>query len=256
MKDLQKKWSLVSVSIWWWNNSNWFQIIARSPDIRKKFIIDLKDFIEKNWYDWIDLDWEYPKWIQYIDFISLAIEIRKNIPKIKLTAALPLALSKNNIKNIALIQNHFDYIHVMAYDIEDAWDWYAWHNAPLYSNGKMPENLSIATLLKKEYIEKWVPREKLILGLPLYGRKFNVPQLYDKTDSSETIEFKDIPFDICKKFNFWWSILQCYGYYISYDDIQSIEEKIDFAKNENLWGVFFWALWQDNNEILNWIEFK
>lgn len=40
------------------------------------------------------------------------------------------------------------------------------------------------------------------------------------------------------------------GIYISYDDEESVAEKVQFAKDENLGGVMFWELSQDWNETL------
>ncbi|EKE28396.1 MAG: hypothetical protein ACD_3C00066G0003 [uncultured bacterium (gcode 4)] len=246
-----EKWKLVSISVGGWENSEWFKVIAENPESRKRFINELKEFVERNWYNGVDLDWEYPVWAKQSDeFVLLANEIRRSMPWITLTAALPISLSTLGIEKIFEIQKSLDFILVMAYDMEDWFDWYAWINAPLYPNEKMPEDRSIATLLEVNYLNEWVPKEKIMLWLPLYGRKYNALSPYENTYWSDDIEYKNLPFDLCEKKSELWPVLICGNSYISYDDMNSIEEKMRFAKDKWLKGVFFWALWQDDNKLI------
>lgn len=147
----------------------------------------------------------------------------------------------------------------MAYDIEGGWDGYAGYNAPLYKNAKMPSDTSISHFIDTEYIGKGVPKEKLVLGLALYGRKFNVTSPYMKASTSDTIEYKDLPFSSCTKLLDQESMvpyLSCGSYYVSYDDTTSIAAKISYAKSKGLAGAFYWAFGQDNDQIVNAITTK
>jgi hypothetical protein len=117
----------------------------------------------------------------------------------------------------------------------------------------MSTDLSIATLIENEYLAKNIPPSKVIMGFPLYGRKFLVSKPYLSTNSSETVNYRDLPFSSCTR-NFdteskvpW---LSCGSYYISYDDEESLQAKIDYAQSKNLGGVFMWALGADAGKIV------
>ena len=78
-----------------------------------------------------------------------------------------------------------------------------------------------------------------------------------RASASETLEYKDLPFGSCaKQFDQTSMVpyLSCGSYYISYDDSTSIAAKIAYAKSKGLAGVFFWALGQDNNQIVNTVD--
>lgn len=61
-----------------------------------------------------------------------------------------------------------DHIHIMCYDYHGSWDGHASHNAPLYAPAG---NLSVASSVEY-FISQGADPEKLVLGLPLYGRTF------------------------------------------------------------------------------------
>lgn len=65
----------------------------------------------------------------------------------------------------------------MAYDLHGPWDLRIDHNAPLY------EGLTDVTPLQKQlnvnasinyWLDQGAPREKLILGIPMYGHTFTL----------------------------------------------------------------------------------
>lgn len=117
----------------------------------------------------------------------------------------------------------------------------------------MVQDLSIATLIEREFLSKNVPPSKIILGFPLYGRKFLVNKPYVPAYYSEPVNYRDLPFTSCTR-NFdseskvpW---LSCGSYYISYDDEESLQAKMDYAKSKNLGGLFMWALGADAGKIV------
>ena len=62
-----------------------------------------------------------------------------------------------------------DHIHVMCYDYHGSWDTYAAHNAPLFA--PPGDTWNVASSLEY-YISQGADPQKLVLGLPLYGRTF------------------------------------------------------------------------------------
>lgn len=94
------------------------------------------------------------------------------------TAAVAAAESSASISyDIAEISKDLDYINVMAYDFNGAWDTVTGHNAPLY-----PGDMDLTPTQRQRNVEAsinyWIsqgaPREKLVLGTPLYGRTFTL----------------------------------------------------------------------------------
>ncbi len=67
----------------------------------------------------------------------------------------------------------------MAYDIGDIWDGKTSHDAPLFSNdGSLSVDKTVQAILVAG-----LPRDQLVLGVPLYGRVFyNVPSSAVGTD--------------------------------------------------------------------------
>lgn len=61
-----------------------------------------------------------------------------------------------------------DHVHIMCYDYHGSWDNKTGHNAPLYA----PMNEASVEGSVDYYIEQGVPANKIVLGLPFYGRTF------------------------------------------------------------------------------------
>ena len=64
-----------------------------------------------------------------------------------------------------------DSVNVMAYDIHGAFDPLTGHNAPLYENSHDEDKeLNVADTMSA-YVNTWkVPKAKLMMGIPYYGR--------------------------------------------------------------------------------------
>lgn len=115
-----------------------------------------------------------------------------------------------------------------------------------------------------------------MLGVPFYGRGFNGTELYgsysglpegtwhhlleDGASPTGTFDFGDLEANYINK-DGWerhyhqpgevpYLINTQQNTIISYDDEQSIAEKVRFAKNRGMQGVMFWELAQDYTETL------
>lgn len=79
--------------------------------------------------------------------------------------------------DIPRISKSFHFLNVMVYDMHGAWDSNCGINAPLYRGsadttdrlGQMNVNASI-----QFWLAQGAPAEKLVLGIPLYGRSFTL----------------------------------------------------------------------------------
>lgn len=143
-----------------------------------------------------------------------------------------------------------DYVNLMAYDLE-GWDGISGYNAPLYHNSKMRVDMSIDYLFRTHFANLNIDKKKLILGFPLYGRKFMTTTPYAPGYQATEVEYKDLPKNCTRIWDSESQVpyLSCNGFYISYDDEQSYAAKKLFANTNGLGGMFFWALGQDAGVI-------
>lgn len=256
INEVHKNGKKVLISIWWYNNSFNFTTIMEDSQKRETFFKSIKDFIEKYNYDWIDLDWEFPRndeqWEQYLQLLkSLKVQFKDKI----ITTALNWAPNYSFI-DLCRLQYYVDYIFFMSYDFE-WWQWYAWYNAPLYKNSHMKIDRSIYKSLTSNYLPYIKNSKKIVLGYPLYWKMFLIDKFYKNIGYNSTVNFADLEFTWCQKSFDTESLvpyLECWDNVVSYDDIISFYYKRLFYKNNNLWWMFFWALWDDKNWLINYLS--
>ncbi|KXN71328.1 glycoside hydrolase family 18 protein [Conidiobolus coronatus NRRL 28638] len=191
----------ILMTIGGWTGGQTFSKIAKDAELRKQFINNTLTFVRVNtkpeydehpdgWgLDGIDLDWEYParngaacNIVDPLDsqnFLVLLKELRQALdtefPKERklLTAAVrvqpfdgPNKLPMTNVKEFS---KYFDFINIMAYDINGGWSSTTGPNAPTFLNKAQADPYSL-----KQSIQDWTdagfPKEQLVAGLPFYGR--------------------------------------------------------------------------------------
>jgi len=149
------------------------------------------------------------------------------------------------------IVSHVDWINIMSYDYHGSWDNKLGHNSPLYSAQNENEDdkrLNVDWTVKL-YYTLGMPLEKLVLGLPFYGRSFTVKSMGNVKFGSESSDagrpgestrengFLSYGLEICKylKKDNWtrgWSPDHQVPYafkdnqWVGYDDEESIEIKV------------------------------
>lgn len=275
----------VTVAIGGWNEgSGKYSNMSATKETRKTFIDSVITFLKKYNFDGLDLDWEYPgsrlghRVEDRENFALLIKEMRTEFNKFNflLTAAIGAAPSTiNRGYDVPSISENLDYIHIMSYDYGGSWDGMTGHNAPL----RLPSNISTTPELRlsvedtvQYLISKGAPRQKLVLGLPFYGRTFILQDtnLAHKGAMTQGSGFQG-PYtredgflgynEICKelrsnseeKWTEEWDDVAKVPYmvkgnrWVSYDNERSIAIKTRFALTEKLAGVMIWAM--DNDDF-------
>ena len=98
-------------------------------------------------------------------------------PRLLLTAAVPVGPDNiNGGYDVPAVASYLDFINLMAYDFHGKWENQAGHNAPLFapsSDSEWRKQLSVDHA-SNLWVRLGAPRDKLIIGMPTYGRSFTL----------------------------------------------------------------------------------
>nr|XP_023030252.1 probable chitinase 2 [Leptinotarsa decemlineata] len=270
----------VSLAIGGWNEgSTNYSNLAANPQRRSRFVANSLDFIRKYNFDGLDLDWEFPgkrggAKEDKGNFLLLVKELKAAFRKDKLLLTAAFGAGKDTIDlgyDVEGLSVYLDFIHMMCYDYHGAWDRKTGANAPLKSTDVLSVEYTINYMLQLGAVPS-----KLVLGIPLYGRTFimeNPPLASSKRkprlgDLSENTGFQGIYTrengfmgynEICMELKNTTSDWKTYWdsesrtpfavsgkRVISYDNEQSIAEKIQFAMEKGLAGAMVWSIDTDD----------
>lgn len=351
----------ILISVGGWTKGQDLSPIAASPVARAALAADMANFITKYpFIDGFDIDWEYPlsggtDGTEVINGAPIPVQKyspddNKNLVYLlkAMRQAMPNKLvtiaAGNNVRNVAKqylgpntraqygmtedISTYCDYITYFGYDFGGNWFDKTCYNAPLYSSGNSNDPLYNATQsesldeLTNQYLNVvGFPANKLIMGLPFYGKKFdhvanngtnpNLPGLFvsaprdivsgctnpqnptgtwdgpaacEKSGSIEICDLVGNPvtnshpyldpntmlvtptaaaagwvryFDNTTKVPYLYNATL--KQFISYEDKQSMDLKVQYIKSRNLAGGMVWELSQDTrgsipNALLNQVD--
>uniref|UniRef100_A0A0A0LZ13 GH18 domain-containing protein n=1 Tax=Cucumis sativus TaxID=3659 RepID=A0A0A0LZ13_CUCSA len=252
-----------------------FSAMAATQTTRSAFIASTISNARFYGFDGLDLDWEFPNSTDDMSNLSLlfqewrqAIETESssNIGRapLSLSAAVSYASSFQSPPRsypADAITKFVDFVSPMCFDYFGKWTPSATGSqAQLFDK---TSNLSTSYGVNS-WIEAGVPPEKLVMGLPVYGRTWRLKNGCDHgigapaegvgpgNDGvmiySDVLDFNSangatVVFDT--------ESVSTYSFagttWIGYDGPSSIDEKVKFAKAHGLRGYFFWALGYDKN---------
>ncbi|GFV83266.1 probable chitinase 2 [Trichonephila clavipes] len=173
------------VAIGGWNEgSTRYSNMAASSGTRKIFVDSVVEFLQKHDFDGLDMDWEYPatrggKPEDKQNFVALLRELKTEFQKHNLLLTAAVSAGKHTMDeayDVPQVSQYLDFINVMCYDYHGGWESFTGHNAPLYAR---PDDNKENQMLNLNFsINYWIsqgaPREKLVLGMGLYGRSFTL----------------------------------------------------------------------------------
>lgn len=272
----------ILISIGGWEGCKYFSDVSLTTDSRAKFIKSAIDFMQKFQLDGIDIDWEYPgqagagnvyRQEDKQNFTLLLKEFRTVLnaqalsnshPGYLLTAAVGINDAYLKHVEVDSIQKYLDYINLMTYDIYSGGDKITGHLSNLYQS-KNPHPIRVSTADAIEnYIKKGVPADKLVMGLPFYGRGWTVVNnknrgLYQPSSGYRfSLSHDSLSNAYIKKngFNRFWDRKAKVPYlwnpvshtFITYADERSFKFKTKYVKEHQLAGVMFWEYSQDTKK--------
>ncbi|KAI9669155.1 MAG: hypothetical protein M1829_005156 [Trizodia sp. TS-e1964] len=172
----------VQLSIGGWTYQGNFPAPAATPAGRALFASSAVALVRDLGLDGLDIDWEFPKDAgEAQNFVELLRECRTALDafgaqhggKMLLSIAAPAGPEKYNILDLAGMDPLLDFWNLMAYDFAGSWDSVAGHQANLFPSAANPAATPFsADAAVSAFISKGIAPEKIVLGMPLYGRSF------------------------------------------------------------------------------------
>lgn len=229
----------VLLSIGGWGSGRFSEMAADVVN-REKFAKDCERVVKEFKLDGIDIDWEYPTnssagisaaESDTENFTLLMRDIRKTIGKKKL---LTLAsVSSGQYIAFDQIKNDVDFVNIMTYDSGNP----PYHHASLHRSPLSGRTTCAEAV--KAHIAAGMPAEKLVLGIPFYGRG-------NKTDIKGFIDYKDLlnlqgfeqKWDNEAKAHY---LVNAQGELVlTFETPESIALKCDYVYAQGLLGAMYW----------------
>ncbi|KAG9404352.1 Endochitinase 1 [Aphanomyces cochlioides] len=227
----------VGISI---GSSNVFSEIAASSDARDAFVKNAVALMLDLGLDFVDIDWQFPATPDEIDnYIQLLNDLRAKLNELAFKAELTIASvgyhDDSWAAKLELICSAVDAVNVMAYDYAGAWSAVSGFQSNLYSDERSTS--SVADIVQF-YLDNNCPSKKLVVGIPVYSRKFqDTDGLYKPFDKESTERdgfspYKDLPIGL-EQFD------------ATTKSASSYDAGSKTLQTHNLAGTMFWHAQQD-----------
>jgi len=163
-----------------------------------------------------------------------------------------------------------DWINLMTYDFHMPWENSSGHHAALYADSHDPVTASglYASRSVQRYLDAGVSRDKLVMGVPFYGYGWKGcppgPQgdgqyqlcaggVTDGVNGGNSYGYGMVLKKTGKRYrNASAKVPYLYnpedGLWITYEDPQSLKEKVRYIRQQKLRGAMFWELSADDSE--------
>ena len=235
----------VVLSVGGWGAGN-FSEMAADANHRKKFAQNCVAAVKQYGLDGIDIDWEYPSSSSagissspqdISNFTLLMKDLRAALGNDKLlTIATYAGVKYYDFKNVT---QYLDFVNIMTYDMGRP----PYHHSALYSSSKTKN--SCVESVEKHY-QAGVPYEKLVLGVPFYG----------KPAAGESVDYIDLVSSYIGTYTERWDDVSKVPYLVDasgamvicYDNAKSLGLKADFIKSKGLLGAMYWNIEADDKD--------
>ncbi len=225
--------------------------ILSNPKLQDVLLNNVLDIIKQKGYVGLDVDFEYlgkENKQRYLDFLTKAKRAVKSVnPQYKLSVAVPPKTSPDMIGRLyeghdyAGIGEIADNVLLMTYE----WGYSAGPPLAVSPLNKVEEVL--------EYAVSKIPRQKILLGNPLYGYDWTLPYVAGSSFANALDEVRAL--ELAAKYG---SIIEYdetyetpyFFYYdnqgrkheVWFDDARSYQAKFDLVKEFDLAGFYAWQL--------------
>ncbi|GJC80081.1 endochitinase 42 [Colletotrichum liriopes] len=264
LKKQNRKLKLV-LSIGGWTWSPKFVPVAATEAGRQRFATSAIKLMHDWGFDGIDIDWEYPTNAQEAaNFVALLKTCREELDRhaaqyapgyhFALTIACPAGPTHYQRMDLRGMDPYVDAWHLMAYDYAGSWDTTTGHQANLFPDPSNPEATKFSTeAALAYYLGQGIRSDKIVLGLPLYGRSFlntdGIGKPYSGLGQGSIEQgvwhYKVLPRPgAVEVFDQTAGALYSYDAgsreLVTYDNVQSANLKADYLLSKGLGGAVFW----------------
>ncbi|XP_063916520.1 probable chitinase 10 [Zophobas morio] len=265
----------------WAFGSTPFKELTSNVFRMNQFVYDAIDFLREYQFNGLDVDWEYPRGADdRAAYVNLLKELRvafegeaktSGQPRLLLTAAVPASFEAIAAGyDVPEIAKYLDFINVMTYDFHGQWERTVGHNSPLFpleSATSYQKKLTV-DYSAREWVKQGAPKEKLMIGMPTYGRSFELvnttqfdigaPASGGGTPGRYTSEAGFMSFyEICDFLHednttlVWDNEQQVpFAYrenqWVGFDDERSLKTKMAWLKEEGFGGIMIWSVDMDD----------
>ncbi|KAL5183441.1 Class V chitinase [Glycine soja] len=259
------------------SNATLFSLIAANSAARATFINSTITLARTFGFHGVDLDWEFPRTASEMKNLGLLFKkwraaiaaeaAATGREPLLLTAAVYFSvdyfLSETSSLRypVGSINENLDWVNVMSYDLNGPW---SNHTGPPAGLFNPKSNASVGYGLGS-WIRGGVIPKKVVMGLPLYGRTWQLRDRSVHGIGAPTIGpvpgsdgvmalFQVLQFnkETGAKVVYDRETASVYSYsgsyWIGYDDPISVAVKVGFAQAFSLRGYFFWAAGLDTSD--------
>ncbi|HWE36082.1 MAG TPA: glycoside hydrolase family 18 protein, partial [Isosphaeraceae bacterium] len=283
LRELKKKHPHLKalVSVGGWGGSARFSDVALTVASRRRFADSCVEFMANHDLDGVDIDWEFPvtggargnakRPEDRANFTKLLATLRDALDAHTLidrrthllTIAAPAGAPTSDHMELKAIGAILDWVNLMDYDFAGGWSRAAGFHAALAGDRGMTVEASV-----RHYVEAGVPRDKLVVGVPFYGKGWVVADTKDDGLNQPPaknppkgfspgfdVAYRDIPAKLPGASRHWSAKAKApYLFdparkiFFGYDDPESLRLKAEYAREHNLGGLMIWELSQDDRE--------
>ncbi len=205
----------VFIAVGGWERSQNFAAVATDPELRARAAQAITTYCLENGLDGVDFDWEFPEnAAESAGYVALLAEVRQAFAPHHLRVSVALAGWQDLGDEL---YTAVDRIHVMAYDHDGR------HSTFEQAAGDI-----------QAFLERGAPPEKLLLGVPFYGRSLSH---WDTAFTYAEIVAHHHPAS---------DVDEAGGIY--FNGITTVRRKTRYALEQQLGGVMIWELGQDTSD--------
>ena len=233
-----------------------FSALCKSEDGMKHFANDCVAFMEEWGIDGIDLDWEFPglSWsgaacdvsCDTENYVKLVKQLRETFGDKYTISYAGYCTDKVSVTggyryvDIKGMDPYVDYVNIMTYDLDEAP-----HHHSALNDTRAYKDCNRAV---NAYLDAGVSPNKLVLGIPFYGR-------HSWSESPTAISYKSIislnPYSYRR--NKWDNVASCPyvetmsgQFFCGYDNPKSIAIKGNWVRQKGMLGLMYWEYDQDD----------
>ena len=216
-----------------------FPDVAMDEKTRERFVNETREYIFAHCLDGVDIDWEY--WSGSASntvipnesnaYITMLKELKAELEPFGLEISVDLGGSNWSGRHFYdAIVEYADHLMIMCYDFSGPWSGPGPHSSFEQSIGSGDDIGALGLAYWVNY--RGFPEEKVLLGVPFYGRDFDINDGEGVTYSSIVNEYPEAP-----------NKDQVDNIY--YNGIETMARKTQYVLDNNYSGIMIWELGQD-----------